>query len=70
MNRPLNIGLLVLGLLGLLPLRLCGLLGGVVVVGTFLLTNTHETTSDLEGAMIDTVTSASEGDEDYKADQV
>ena len=39
MNRPLNLGLLVLGLLGLLPLRLCGLLGGVVVVGTFLLTN-------------------------------
>ncbi len=26
-------------LLGLLPLRLCRLLGGVVVIGTFLLTN-------------------------------
>ena len=42
MNRPLgllDLGLLVLGLLGLLPLLLCGLLGGVVVVGTFFLTN-------------------------------
>ena len=40
MNRPLNLGLLVLGpLLGLLPLLLCGLLGRVVDVGTFLLTN-------------------------------
>jgi hypothetical protein len=32
MNQSLNLGLLVLGLLGLLPLRLCGLLGGVVVL--------------------------------------
>ena len=29
-----------------------------------------ENTSDLEGAVIDTVTSASEDEEDYKADQV
>jgi len=34
MNRTLN-----LGLLGLLPLRLCRLLGGVVVIGRLLLTN-------------------------------
>jgi hypothetical protein len=34
--RLLDLGLLVLGLLGLLPLLLCGLLGGVVVVGTLL----------------------------------
>ena len=33
MNRTLN-----LGLLGLLPLRLCRLLGGVVVIGRLLLT--------------------------------
>ena len=43
-NRPLNLGLLVhgllvLGLLGLLSLRLRGLFGGVVVDGRFLLTN-------------------------------
>ena len=37
--RLLDLGLLVLGLLGLLPLLLCGLLGGVVVVDAFLLTN-------------------------------
>ena len=37
--RLLDLGLLVLGLLGLLSLLLCGLLDGVVVVGAFLLTN-------------------------------
>jgi hypothetical protein len=39
MNRTLDLGFLVLTFLGLLPLRLCCLLGGVVVLGTFLLTN-------------------------------
>ena len=39
MNRTLNLGFLVLSLLGLLPLRLCCLLGGVVVLGRLLLTN-------------------------------
>jgi len=34
MNRTLHLGLLVLSLLGLLPLRLCCLLSGVVVLGS------------------------------------
>jgi hypothetical protein len=39
MNRSLNLGLLVLGLLGLLPLRLRGFLSRVAVLGRLLLTN-------------------------------
>ena len=39
MNRTLDLGFLVLSFLGLLPLRLCCLLGGVVVLGRLLLMN-------------------------------